>query len=82
MAFKVRDYSGGDVFVPGSSFGAVEAKPQGPKVPSVTSPGGAIEITQRGTAYGAVRDTDGTIMSRSVRKVDKSTNKPHMPENA
>ena len=82
MAFKVRDYSGGDEFVPPSAFGNSKLWGQGPREPNNQNLGPTSDQNFRGEAWGGVRDDDGARMMDAVRRKKQEFRKLGMPENA
>lgn len=54
------------VFVPKLGWPSVHAKAQGPRKPSVSNPGGSIQMVLRGPAYGGVGSRDGGQMNDRI----------------
>jgi len=87
MAFKTRDYSEGDVFVPDGKFGDSKQWGQGPRTPEVDpiEVGPTADVVRRGPAYGGVRMQDGARIMNNPKpnfpnKLIPAKN--HLPENA
>lgn len=86
MAFKTRNYSGGDEFVPSGKFGDSKEWGQGPKSPGVPLDlGPTADVVNRGPAFGGVRMQDGARIMDDPKPTFPNKLKPaanHLPENA